>query len=623
MLKNIVGDWGAGLNDSDYACALAALGVLESTGTKQHSSSSDPAELVPALEKEFVLGERTPVWRDAQRVNPSTTFSSWCESVHTDAAALASAWRLCWKNISIRHPGQVHPGQMPHLAVAIDWRARADLFDFDALCAWLKHPDVGLDALVLANLREGPARVAWHWPLQVGVPAGAEHAGILADLRAAQGQKSWSEHLSRCFTVGTARDACDLLVLTPAAAEQILGQPRTYLRATFIVCLDDPPPDLARVGDHYGVLLERFQAVGGAAIGRFDQSQQLADWFNAVLRQVSHDRPIHAAVWSVGHWGFQRDPLVLGDPRALDQCRILAIAERQDRIAAALEAQRSVDLLDANLKPGREVTFGGPGGSIPTTPSIGLQSRLADALRGLMFTSESVDGLRTAEELAQHASKIDQGRAPRWIQANAWRGDAPLVTARSLAPEQWNLLAVHIGPDVHRPDAPFQDSRVDFSRGDVSVTVQLELAGATVMPLQAADIASVAPRAIALRPADMRCPSGPAEQLVRGLLGRLPVPPASKDGSTVPGLASSAILLPPAGDSTLALFAVCPQNLVTQVDGRIAIIHNNRVLQTARLSVRVDAAAERGAGLALIAEATITPATMTSRKGASMTSRFK
>jgi hypothetical protein len=222
-----------------------------------------------------------------------------------------------------------------------------------------------------------------------------------------------------------------------------------------------------------------------------------------------------------------------------------------------------------------------------------------------MFTSESVDGLRTAEELAQHASKIDQGRAPRWIQANAWRGDAPLVTARSLAPEQWNLLAVHIGPDVHRPDAPFQDSRVDFSRGDVSVTVQLELAGATVMPLQAADIASVAPRAIALRPADMRCPSGPAEQLVRGLLGRLPVPPASKDGSTVPGLASSAILLPPAGDSTLALFAVCPQNLVTQVDGRIAIIHNNRVLQTARLSVRVDAAAERGAGLALIAEATI------------------
>src|SRR2546427_6788673 len=94
MLKNIVGDWGSGLNDGDYACALAALGVLESSGTEQHRPSSDPAALAPMLEKEFALGERTPVWRQANNVNPGTTVASWCESVHTDAAALAAAWRL-------------------------------------------------------------------------------------------------------------------------------------------------------------------------------------------------------------------------------------------------------------------------------------------------------------------------------------------------------------------------------------------------------------------------------------------------------------------------------------------------------------------------------------------------
>ncbi len=32
MLKNIAGDWASGLNDGDYACALAALRVLNLGG---------------------------------------------------------------------------------------------------------------------------------------------------------------------------------------------------------------------------------------------------------------------------------------------------------------------------------------------------------------------------------------------------------------------------------------------------------------------------------------------------------------------------------------------------------------------------------------------------------------
>jgi hypothetical protein len=30
MRKDIIGNWGSKLGDADYACALAALGVLES-----------------------------------------------------------------------------------------------------------------------------------------------------------------------------------------------------------------------------------------------------------------------------------------------------------------------------------------------------------------------------------------------------------------------------------------------------------------------------------------------------------------------------------------------------------------------------------------------------------------
>jgi hypothetical protein len=71
-------------------------------------------------------------------------------------------------------------------------------------------------------------------------------------------------------------------------------------------------------------------------IGRLDPSA-IPTWFNAVLRELSHDLPIHAAVYGVGHWRFDRDPLVIGRPEALDQCRIVAIAARHDRVIAASE----------------------------------------------------------------------------------------------------------------------------------------------------------------------------------------------------------------------------------------------------------------------------------------------
>jgi hypothetical protein len=602
MRKNIVGDWGANLNDADYACALAALGVLESTGTEQHRLGSDSSLLATALEKEFAAGERTPIWRRALNViNGRAALAIWRKTVHADAAALAAAWR--------HYRGAIgHPRRRPRLAVVTDWRARTDLFDFNALCGWLKQREVGLDALVIADSRVGETGVAWHWPLQIGVPAGAQSASTLADLRAAQGQHSWSEQLSRCFTVGAGRDASDLLILTPASLRQILDEPRTRIRATFVACLEDPPVNLATVCDRYGTLRDRVGAVGVAAIGRLDKTQRLADWFNDVLRDLSHDLPIHATVgWE------ERNSLVLGDPRALDRCRILAIAERQDRILAAMEPPPSVDLPLAIPGPESEPTFGGPASSTtpatPTAPPVHIQPRLADELRGRVFLSESIDGLRTAEDLARRASEIDEARPPRWIQAKAWRSDAPESAANRLAQAQWNLLAVHIGPtDVQRVDTPFPDAAVDFTRGDVAVTVQVELAGAHVTPLEARDVAPVLlPGEAALRPTDMRNHRTLAGQLLRGPLAQLAAGPASSVSSVVVGLASSTIVLPPAGDSTLALFGVCPLESVKQVIGRVAIIHNNRVLQTACLSVGIGGAAEQGEGIVVATEASIHP----------------
>ena len=95
---------------------------------------------------------------------------------------------------------------------------------------------------------------------------------------------------------------------------------------------------------------------------------------------------------------------------------------------------------------------------------LGLPSRTAvwpHELRSRRFVAESVDGVDTARELKKQESEIAQARVPRWTQASAWRPDAPEIAARSLAPKQWNLLGVHIGPsEAPRVDlpAPFPDA---------------------------------------------------------------------------------------------------------------------------------------------------------------------
>ena len=171
-----------------------------------------------------------------------------------------------------------------------------------------------------------------------------------------------------------------------------------------------------------------------------------------------------------------------------------------------------------------------------------------------MFTSESVDGENVAKEFKRRERDIDEARAARWIQANAWRADAP--QARALAPAQWNVLSVHIGPSAaRRDDAAFPEAKVDFTRGDVAVTVQLELAGAAVTSLETDGVSTTS---------------------LLELVGRLEALAAGSDDSAAVGIASSEINLPPAGDSMLARFGVYPQKRTGQVEGRIAIIHNNR-----------------------------------------------
>jgi hypothetical protein len=415
--------------------------------------------------------------------------------------------------------------------------------------------------------------------------------------------------------VGEARDACDLLILTTAAASAMLKQPRTRIRAGFVACIEESPLDVGPLHERYAALRARLGAAGVVGLNGADRSFQLSDWFTAVLREVSHDLPIHAAMWGTGQWRFGIDQLVIGNPGSLDTCRILAIAERQDRVVAALEAVPVVEELTLTRSRGfgddAAPTFGGPGGddgaasdAVPAPPPIGHRG-LAEELRNREFVSESVDGRDTARELKAQEGDIDQARPPRWIQANAWRPDEPEIAARALAPRQWNLLGVHIGPsEAPMVGVVFNEGAIDFSSGDVTVSVQVELSGANVMALDAAELEKMF--GAQLRPGDLHDGGESVGELMAGPLAKLVVEPEPVRPSTIVGLAATSMILPPAGDSTLALFAVLPER-GRNIEGRVAIIHKNRILQTARLSVGVGLVAAGGPGLDVVAEVPIHP----------------
>ena len=625
MQKTIVGDWGSKLDDAGYACALAALGVLESRDTQLHPPSSNPVVLAHALREEFESGERTPVWRRAYNPSFKPTAESWRQTVYEDAAALAAAW---WKY----QESTPHERQRPRLGIDLFWRNHSQLFELNELYAWLNHEAVGLDALVWSDWLEFGLDRTWHWPLRVGVPLGSEDS-ILAALQRAQDGSRWVAKLSRCYTVGGSRDSCDLLILPGNAAEEILSQPRTRIRARFVAWLDDPPSSHVAIPDSFRLLRSRLHAVGVAAIGRLDITRDLGDWFTAVVHDLSHDVPIHGAVCAAGRRVLGRDPLLVGNPQGLDDCRVLALAKRVDYATRHKSAPHGsgsgwekpvpvdppeggggVDTPESEPRVLRDPSLDEWHSKIPPSPepaprrsrdpmprrrSRSPRRSLAGEFRKRNFTSEAVDGVAAVNDLSRREDEIEGMRVPRWIRANAWRPDSPEPHTRSLAPSQWNLLTVHIGPTGRpRSDAPFPERSIDFSQGNVPVTVQLELYGADLTPLE------FYPTTLN---AEMVSTATDRQRLMDWLREEQPDKLDTDDPTSSVGLASAEITLPLAGDSTLAVFGVRPHEHVTEVEGRIAIIHNNRILQTALLSIITDDVPHEGEGLFVTAEAPIHP----------------
>lgn len=558
MEKNLIGEWGSDLSDADYSQTLAALGVLESTGTHQHRTSCDLQELVSALRDEIRDGQQTPIWRGAFNIT-GTTLESWHSTIYTNAQALADAWKLLISSTS-------HNRCLPRLAIDTRWLSRPDLFDFDGLIQWLSHQETSCQSLVLVPdyKSQTKLRTTWHWPIRVGIPSDPKCDDMYLCLRRIQ--NGWIEKLAELQRVGETRDACDILILPSGMAEQLTEQPRLRLQASFIISLDTPPKWSEACETPGARLLSRMSASGVAIAGNLSR---LYYWYVQLIFGLSHDLPVHAALCGID----RNPPVILGDPNSLDSLRILAIAKRLDRNLSYL--QPPGDLCFFDKKPS-----------------------LATSVLERPFTSEIHDGLQVAEEIVSMTADFEKICQPRWLQAEGWRYDSEGEAAKAFSHERPNILSVHIGPqEFGRLEEAFPDSDITFNSGDVDITVQIILPGAKVMPFT---------REMRDFLLSGRMEGLPLRMMSERLLPLMDEPenqnPEKEQSPIINDCASTNVTLPPIGDSTPALFSVWPQEGVGLLNGKISVIHKNRVIQIARISIPVNPASNEGHGISVTVE---------------------
>ncbi|WP_185975192.1 hypothetical protein [Mesorhizobium sp. WSM4310] len=428
MRRNFLGSWGAELDDSEYACALAALGILEARATQQYPHAGTPEDVADAILKETWRGTVTCGWRGAQHIGTDP------ETIYSDANLLAEGWR----EVLMRAEHRAMP------SISIDPLKFRDTSDADALMEALMSV-WGIQGLVLRSRTIGRERTTWHWPVSIGILGGPSREP-LSQLFEEEYDGDWLPRLGVEVRIGRAHDACDILLLTRDEVEELLKPPRPRVRASFIVVFDDPIAASKAAGSSYDALAQRVGAAGIALVGA--QADYRKGWYREFIRNLSHDLPVHAAVRTPTS---APAPTIIGVPRALDRLRIAAVAQRIDRAAAASGAEPFLEAFVANRA----------------------------------MISEGDDGVPVAEAFKKEAQAVAGTAPPRRIQA-AW-ADPHLVPPFAWehyrpVPDDETFLSIHVGPstDGLRTDVAFPSEGIDYRSGAVKIGVSLALEGGVV-----------------------------------------------------------------------------------------------------------------------------------------------
>lgn len=199
--------------------------------------------------------------------------------------------------------------------LADGWRAVADarlsgrtLFEEPVLRLMVRSVD---DALTLQRLgKVGQYHVTahiadmlgawrWRWPLRVGVAASRDAARLVDE---ANGQGQFADQYSVRIVDAAEEADLDLLVIDEDVAEH----PSAHAGAVIVVGSEIAAGDAQALATR----LDRGRSIESGAI--IATPERILGWLELVVRQLSHDRPLDAAIGVV-----RPDAVITGDPRFL------------------------------------------------------------------------------------------------------------------------------------------------------------------------------------------------------------------------------------------------------------------------------------------------------------------
>ncbi|MEO8193808.1 MAG: hypothetical protein ABI681_08145 [Gemmatimonadales bacterium] len=528
IYRNYFGTWGRELSDGDFACALAALGVLDKHSlTGPHEDADERLELAPA---ELVQ----PVeWK---LLRPFFAAPDLPENV--SARDLAESWK--------------RSGLPEKVRLEVDRSSTFYRVDSAAMLPWvvseLSRPEVKARSVYLRVDRPS-VTVGWQWPARIGFLGDEESQELKKRLDDVIQGEGWIRPLVRAVDAEQSRSGCDILLI-PAGIRKSLSLAAGLSRPVHADCtivIGRTEGDAA----HWYRMVEGLRAslrTSGVVVAQRG-TDDIEKWFMALVANLSHNNSIDAALFMAATERGEQPPFIAISRRLAEFSRL---SMQMRRMAKKMK------------RPGMremrvEIEAGSPAAR---TLDVGAGTHTLDRIGDSLETTAAMG----ESEIEPGGFIHERDAATGSVSLDRSVTMATAAAAPSPAAQEERFIQAKVF-DLTNPAEPVRRSH--RLRGGASHQI--------VVRIGEQDQEWISTPAGPSFPVD----SLPQDQDEWELTVVLSVAQSSDDPQV------SRILLPRFGNSSEAAFFLVVKEEWKSVEARIIVLHRNRVIQTAMLEAEV------------------------------------
>jgi hypothetical protein len=326
MNRRLFGSWGVTLSEDDFACALAALGVLQDHWGNLFSQTSHSVIAVANRLQAIEYETKGPlVWQEY--IRPAGLEGDQPET-------FVQGWKKFIEGVSRPLRIELHPLRLDPL-----WTVEQ-----------LLRPNVGAKSIFVSKDKGSPNR-RWHWPLRIGFLCDASSAEVLAEVKErSQTSEKWSTDLVTFIQLRGDTRRCDLLLIPHSLRDGLKSvlNHSPYQQADCAILLgslDTNPGDTTRYLNWINGELHT------NAIALVRPGDSIAEWFFRFLRHLSHDEVFDLALSnSLQSPGWM--PFLMANGAWIEEVRLSSLVNMLRNKLSQSDLRKKVDkaVLGSGLK---------------------------------------------------------------------------------------------------------------------------------------------------------------------------------------------------------------------------------------------------------------------------------